>query len=296
MTMDFGQSTKEAFLKGFVKRLMAKAHSAPRATKLPRKGMKLPADKVPKSFAESIDTKDAERAWKGYRSQATESGGGVESLLMYPAQLAAEKILGRERVRGGLWKYVSGPALKADTAAGNFLSRTPLIGKRLFRVKEKIPWRGRLHREIERSSALGPLTKARDIAAPLAIGVGLEKGMKQLTKSAPQSSESSSRDQHLREKVASVMLQLHQKNREHEKRAHAERVFWKQVERGIEQPPESYSELQLKLASLVKEDLKVLEKAVELAGGQLKLGELDQSRDAQQAVNPSEKFLADLLD
>lgn len=296
MIKDFGQTEKEAFLRGFVKRLRQQAKAAPRAMKSSPGGARPKADKVPRGFAESIDTKDAQRAWKGYKSQATESGGGVESLLMYPAQLAAEKALGKQRVRGALWKYVSGPALAADTAAGNVLAKTPLVGKRLFRVKETIPWKGKLHREVERSSALGPLVKARDIAAPLVIGVGLEKGMKHLTKSTSQSNESSAQDKILREKVASVMLQLHKKNREHEKRAHAERIFWKQVERGIEQPPESYSELQHKLASLVTEDLNVLEKAVELAGGQMKLGELDQSGDAKQAVNPSEKFLADLLD
>lgn len=295
MKNDFSQFSKEAFLRGFIRRLKGQAGSALRAGKSGSRSKSL--DKVPKSFAKSVDTKDARRAWQGYRTQAERGGGGAESLLLYPAQLAAEKVLGRQRVRDALWRRVAGPALAADTAVGNVLAKTPLVGKRLFRVKETIPWRGKLKREVERSSALGPLVKARDIAEPIIVGVGLEKGMKHLTKSTSQPHESSTQDQKLREKVASVMLQLHKKNREHEKRAHAERVFWKQVERGIEQPPESYSELQSKLASLVTEDLNVLEKAVELAGGTMKLGELDgSSRDAEQGLSPSEKFQADLLD
>lgn len=298
MSNDIGQFAKEAFLRGFVQRLKGMAGkvspSAMRASAaLPRAAL----DRVPKSFAKSVDTKNVQRAWQGYKTQATEGGGGAESLLLFPAQFAAEKIFGKQRVRDATWKYISGPALAADTAVGNVLRKTPLVGERLFRVKENIPWKGKLHREITRSSALGPLTKARDIATPIIVGVGLEKGMKHLTNGSSQSHESSTQDQKLREKVASVMLHLHQKNREHEKRAHAERIFWKQVERGIEQPPESYGELQAKLASLVNEDLKVLEKAVELAGGAIKLGELDQSSsDAAQGLSSSEKFLADLLD
>lgn len=289
MSNDDRQFSKTAFFRGFMQRLK----SPGRAFKAFGERM----ERAPKSFAASVDTQNPQRAWQGYKAQANKSGGGPESLLLYPAQFAAEKMLGKDRVRNALWKYVGAPALAADTAAGNVLSKTPLVGKRLFRVKETIPWEGKLHREIERSSALGPLVKARDIAEPLIVGVGLEKGMKHLTKGTSQSNESSAQDQKLREKVASVMLQLHKKNREHEKRAHAERIFWKQVECGMEQPPESYGELQMKLASLVTEDLKVLEKAVELAGGQMKLGELDHgSRDAAQGLAPDEKFQADLLD
>lgn len=293
--MDSTQFSKEAFLRGFIRRLKGQAASATLKTrKMPGKGTKGTIDKVPGGFAESVSV-NPQRAWQGYKEQANR-GGGAESLLLYPAQLAAEKMLGQQRVRNALWKYVSGPALAADTAAGNVLAKTPVVGKRLFRVKETVPWGGSMHREIERSSALGPLTKARDIAEPIIVGVGLEKGMKHLTKSTSPSNESSTQDKKLREKVASVMLDLHKKNREHEKRAHAERIFWKQVERGIEQPPESYSELQSKLASLVTEDLKVLERAVELAGGQMKLGELaDVSRESQ-GLSASEKFQADLLD
>lgn len=293
MTISLGQTTKEAFLRGFVRRLRGQAGSAPSVMGAAANT----ANRIPKSFAKGIDTKNVERAWQGYKSQATEGGGGAESLLLFPAQFAAEKMFGKDRVRNAIWKHISGPALAADTAVGNVLRKTPLVGDRLFRVKENIPWKGKLHREVMRSSALGPITKARDIATPIIVGVGLEKGMKHLTNRPSQSPESSAQDQNLREKVASVMLRLHQKNREHEKRAQAERIFWKQVERGLEQPPESYSELQSKLASLVNEDLKVLEKAVELAGGTMKLGELDgSSRDAGQGLTPSEKFQADLLD
>jgi hypothetical protein len=282
-----GRFSKEAFIGGFLRKFRgAGAAAAP----------VFGPHKIPSGFAKDLGA-DAHQAWQGYREQAHAAGGGAESLLMFPAQYAAEKMMGRDKVRGALWKHVGGRALAADTSAGHFLAKTPVVGKHLFRTKEMIPWKDGLHKEVTRSSALAPLTKARDIAEPIIVGVGLEKGMKHLTKSKDQSDESSAQDQNLREKVASVMLQLHRKNREHEKRAHAERVFWKQVERGIEQPPESYGELQQKLASLVKEDLTVLEKAVELAGGQMKLGELDRtSRDAAQGLSPSEKFQAELLD
>jgi hypothetical protein len=291
---------KLAFLGGFMRKLVSKGKPLQKIVKGSGKARKMaPArggkrvskdNAVPAGFAEGTKSPHAQRTWDAYREKAMTSGGGADSLLLYPAQFAAEKMLGKERVRNRMWKAVGAPALRADTAVGKVLEKTPLIGKKLFRVKEMVPWGKGLHREVERSSALGPLTKARDIAAPIIVGAGLEKGVRAMTKK-----KDSEGDQHIREKVASVMLHLHQENRGHEKRADALRLLYKQVELGYGQLPQSFGELNEKLASLVKEDLGVLEKALELAGGNLKFGELG-SKDNSIAGTPAEKFQADLLD
>ena len=296
---------KIAFLGGFMRRLVSKGKplqsivkGSGKARKMApaRGGKRIPKDNaVPPGFTAGTSSPNAQRTWNAYREKAMTSGGGADSLLLYPVQLAAEKALGKERVRNRMWKAVGAPALRADTAIGRVLEKTPLIGKKLFRVKEQVPWGKGLHREVERSSALGPLTKARDIAAPIIVGAGLEKGVRAMTKKKDSEGDKPKDDQHIREKVASVMLHLHQENRGHEKRADALRLLYKQVELGYGQLPQSFGELNEKLASLVKEDLGVLEKALELAGGNLKFGELG-SKDNSIAGTPAEKFQADLLD
>jgi hypothetical protein len=75
--------------------------------------------------------------------------------------------------------------------------------------------------------------------------------------------------------AAEKLVQLNNENKDHQKRAHALRLIYKQAEMGYGDVPRSYSELQEKIASLVNQDLNVLEKALELTGGNIKLGELD---------------------
>jgi hypothetical protein len=256
----------------------------------------LPNMLAPRGFAKgihNIGSDSVDRIFKGYKHQAIR--GGDESLLLWPVKALASKILPkkfRRNVRALGWDYLGKPALRLDTAVGGALEKIPLIGKSLFRTKEQIPWGHGLQKEVTRSSAFAPLSKVRDVAEPILVGVGLEKGFKKLKNM--RQPEAAAQDQQLREKVASVMLSLHEKNKGHEKRAHAERLLFKQVEMGLMQSPQSHSELETKLAALVTEDLTVLEKALELTGGNVKLGELSLA-DPSAAVSPVEKFQATIL-
>ena len=100
-------------------------------------------------------------------------------------------------------------------------------------------------------------------------------------------------DSQLRKQAAQKMLQLHTENKEHEKRAYALRLIYKQAELGFGDVPRTYSELEEKLASLIKQDLNVVEKALELTGGNLKLGELDRSDPRE--MNATDTFQASIL-
>ena len=260
------------------------------------------ASHIPKSFVKGLGKGiNPESAWRGFRSQALHAND--ESLLAWPFRAAAEKLIGRKSkihgirtVRGGMWKHVGSKALRADMEVGRHLQKIPLVGKPLFTMKEDIPWGKGMKKTITRASALAPLSKARDIAEPIVVGVGLDKGIKALKKKRDESMQDQQleKDQQLREKVASVMLHLHEKNKEHEKRAHALKLLYKQAELGYAQLPQTHRELEEKLASLVIEDLVVLEKALELAGGNIKLGELGRS-DPKAEMRPAEKFQAVIL-
>lgn len=94
--------------------------------------------------------------------------------------------------------------------------------------------------------------------------------------------------------AAQKMRQLDGAVKVHEKRAHALRLLYKQAELGYGEVPRSYDELQDKLASLLNQDLYVLEKALELTGGNIKLGELDRTIEPQ-AYTASEQFQAAIL-
>lgn len=249
---------------------------------------------APKSFSKAVPgEKFPTKVWHGYKREGTQ---GSDSLLMFLPSLAAEKALGKGKVREAFWKYVHSPALKADTAAGHAIGKVPGL-KGLFTTKEKIPW-GKpgknLYKEVERSSALAPLVKVRNIAAPILVGTGIERGLSKLREhNKNKGNEPMDRD--LREKVASTMLRLDHENKEHTKRAHALRFIYKKAEVGLEQVPQTFEELEQKIASLMTQDLVVLEKALELAGGQLKLGELDSTRDSTSAFSATEKFQAAIL-
>ncbi|NDC22585.1 MAG: hypothetical protein EBZ49_00420 [Proteobacteria bacterium] len=101
-------------------------------------------------------------------------------------------------------------------------------------------------------------------------------------------------DNQLRKLAAEKMLQLHKTNKEHEKRAHALRLIYKQAELGFGEVPRSYRELQEKVASLLNQDLNVVEKALELTGGNMKLGELAQ-QDFSVSADATEQFQAAII-
>lgn len=99
----------------------------------------------------------------------------------------------------------------------------------------------------------------------------------------------------LRKQAAEKMLQLNATNKEHEKRAHALRLIYKQAELGYGDVPRSFGELQEKVASLLNQDLYVLEKALELTGGNIKLGELDKSDISLGGGKAEDAFKASIL-
>lgn len=255
----------------------------------PSKAAKHMKDKAPKNFGKHISEKDVEKAWKGYRQQGS---AGSDSFVAAVPEWLAGKAFGKEKVKDFFWKAVHKPALRADTAAGHVLGKIP-GAKGLFTTTEKIPWGKKLHKEVSRSSALGPLSKIKDIGTPIIVGVGLENGIQKMKDAHKKNQEDKMQDHGMREKVASTMLRLHEENRGHTKRAHATRLFFKKAELGLERIPHTYRELEEKIASLETQDLVVLEKALELTGGHFKLGELDTSRTT--GVNATEKFQAAIL-
>ncbi len=100
-------------------------------------------------------------------------------------------------------------------------------------------------------------------------------------------------DEDLREKVASTMLRLHATNKEHEKRAQAVKFLFAKAEMGLEAVPNTYEAFQEKVASLVRQDLAVLEKALELTAGDVKLGSLSGSDRHQR--DAAATFQSDVL-
>ena len=248
--------------------------------------------RVPKSLVAGISEKSKGKAYRGYRDLASQHG--ADSIVAFLPKLLMEKALGKKRFDSMAWHALHKPALHADTAVGNVLSKIPLAG-RAFKVKEQIPWGKGLQKEVIRNSALGPLVKLRGISEPILVGVGLEKGLHKVKELAGRTHEGEmgNADQDLREKVASTMLRLHEENEGHKKRAHALRLLYKQAELGQVVLPQTLGELEEKLASLLTQDLVVFEKALELSGGAVKMGELGLSDP--RSLNASQQFQATIL-
>lgn len=159
--------------------------------------------------------------------------------------------------------------------------------------KTKIkPWEERLTKAAAASSVLSILTKLGN-NFPSPVGSLTELSKIEGTRSQVNEASSKLASVDLREKIASEMLRLDSEVRGHRKRAHALKLLYKQAELGVTQLPQTFSDLEEKLAALVREDLTVLERALELTGGTAKLGELCETE--AQALNASEKFQAVVL-
>ena len=293
------------FLKGILKGFRGAATSSGQAVK-----------KISAGGFHGISPK---KGWAGLEQIAKENS--TDSLVMMPITYIAEKALGKDRVQKALWKGFSKPLQQADVGVGRVLEHLP-FGKSLFRQTIKIPV-GKpgngMYKEIEHSSAMAPLIKIKNVAAPFIIAAGMEKGLRSLkemrenTYSSPQQyktkplmqmgkvsmdKEALKRkldDDTLREKVASTMVHLFNENKDHKKRAQAVQMLYKQAELGHGEIPRSYSDFDEKVAALMSQDLQVLDKALELIGGNEKLGAVDTSFDPNGPQTPSEKFQSDIL-
>jgi hypothetical protein len=250
--------------------------------------------------------KNFKQVMRGYERAAAEAG--PESFLADTVSLFLPKKV-KESIKRNTWKYVSKPTMLADVHAGEAMRKIPGM-RGLFTLKEKVPLGEGLHKEVERASALAPLVKIRNIAVPIVAGIGIEKGIKDISEKIKarrtnpsgdygmmntdfQKASQAIYDVSLREKIASTMLQLHEQNKGHEKRAQAVKLLYKQAELGLTAIPTTYGEFEQKIASLVGQDLAVLEKALELTAGDVKLGELSGSEpDKRDAVAT---FQADVL-
>lgn len=257
------------------------------------------AKEIPKSFEKGIVSGNVNRAYRGYKKMHADSG--FDSLVAFLPMKGAEKVWGKEKVRDAAWKYVGKPSLTADIAAGSAIAKVPGL-KGLFTISEKIPVGDKgLYQEIKRHSALAPLTKAKGIIAPIATAVALEKGIDkgvQYVKDKRQldnMSKKAMEEKDLLTKAASIMHSLHEDNKMHEKKAAAMQLLYKQAELGLADLPRSYNELQEKLGQLIKEDLSVYEKALDLAHGHMKIGELQDSFEEKSTKSPEAKFQATFL-
>lgn len=276
--------------------------------------------KVNKISAGGFHGISAEKGWKGLERVAKSTSS--DSLVMMPVTYVAEKALGKERVQNALWKGLSKPLQQVDIGAGRVLEHLP-FGKKLFRQKVKIPIGDpskNVYKEIEHSSALAPLVKVKNIATPFIVAAGAEKGIRSLKEMRERAKNPQSPsqvqvkpvqmgktamdkealkkkldDQNLREKVASAMVHLLNENKGHKKRAQAVEMLYKQAELGHAEVPRSYSEFTEKVASLMSQDLQVLDKALELLGGNEKLGSVDSAVDVNGPQTSSEKFQSDIL-
>lgn len=137
----------------------------------------------------------SKKTLKGYKQDSI-ANGGPDSFIAWLPTLAAKKIVGEKKVNDALWG-IQRRAMGADMIAGHIpdkiMKKMP-VGKELFQQKDMIPVGKGLHKEVSRTSLLAPAVKARDIAAPLIVGVALEKALKNLRKRDGQEPSQTSRE------------------------------------------------------------------------------------------------------
>lgn len=101
-------------------------------------------------------------------------------MVAWPFIEASKKIVGPKKTYKALNKLHE-KALSADMIAGHLphkiMQKMP-IGKNLFIQRDTVPYGKGMLKEVDRTSLMAPLVKARDVAAPIALGVALDKVVK----------------------------------------------------------------------------------------------------------------------
>lgn len=274
-----------------------------------------------------------ERVGKGYRQKAVESG--TDSLVLsLPGWLTKGNT--KKKVQEFMADNVSMPITKADTALGAKASKIPgtgslfkikekvpvspsMVGRKMTKVKNKgsklgpAPKKGnKIYEEVERPSIIAPATKTMNVAVPFAGAYTIDKQLGKLmdkNKDNQDSQKTASVVERVSlEKTAAVKLakelirlkgetsKLAQANTNHEKRAKAEKLVYKQASMGLVEYPKSYEDLQEKVASLENQDLDVLEKALELNLGDVSMGKVASDNSYTLPTTPEEQFAANLMD
>jgi hypothetical protein len=102
----------------------------------------------------------------------------------------ARKLFGKGKVNRAL-RNVNQAGLKADTLVGRaghaVTKHLPKgFGKDLFVQKDLVPVGKGMHKEVRRTSVLAPANKAMGIAAPIVVGVVLDKQIRKVKHSGQQ--------------------------------------------------------------------------------------------------------------
>ena len=130
------------------------------------------------------------RVRAGYRRSSGSAGGLGGSLFALPVEWVSKKMFGKGKVNRAL-RNVNQAGLKADTLVGRaghaVTKHLPKgFGKDLFVQKDLVPVGRGLHKEVRRTSALAPANKAMGIAAPIVVGVILDKQFRKVKHSGQQ--------------------------------------------------------------------------------------------------------------
>lgn len=143
--------------------------------------------KLRKFFTRGISTLEPE-VRRGLELRARQTGV-PDSLVMWPLVSGAKAIAGARPVENAMWKRLHRPATSANIAMGNvahdLTKKVPGL-KNLFLEKHRVPVRRgseKLLREVNIPSATAPLTKARKLVLPFAIGLGADKMIRDMQKS-----------------------------------------------------------------------------------------------------------------
>jgi hypothetical protein len=214
--------------------------------------------------------------------------------------------LGKERSKKVAEKLTTGP-LSLDERLGRVITgnipkhKKPGFLKGLFTRKEHVPIHkgSKIKKEVYFPSFLGPWTKGVAIATPFVMAHQVEKLLNK--KGGKDMSEKIFIKKDLLEKTASLIekvgeerdkykSELNEIKKHNELRKQAEELAFSMISKGLIPQFASHGEYAEKIAGLMKEDLAIAKKAIELNNKDLgKLGEISNVRG--RGGNALEEFI-----
>lgn len=192
-------------------------------------------------------------------------GEGAGSLFLWPALATAKKLKGKERVNRALYEKYHRPIKNIDEKLGRLLERE-LGTKKLFRQVDVLPTRRTMGKakhktriEHETHSATAPISKAVKVVSPLAATLYVaEKLDKTGGEKMQDDNQQRVEDKDVLLKEAADALDSAQRRDE------AVKLAFSMVERGKCSPFSNYDEFEVKVASLMQKDLRVVEEALDM--------------------------------
>lgn len=190
--------------------------------------------------------------------KALHKGEGTHSMVLWPLLAGLRKLKGKNKIDSLLYDKYHRKLLNANERLGRTLAQHG-PSEKLFSTREIVPTKRKIrglsaHVEHKGFAASAPVEKAMKLVTPLAAGAYLAEKVGSEVREEPMPSD----------KMKTLIKQAADAIEEHRRRDDALKLAMLMVERGKCEPFKSYSDMEMKVASLMEKNLDAVREALDM--------------------------------